>query len=139
MQVLVTESGSISTDFAFDNPQYTPSERDALRYRTLTKIKTKSPSADSCEGDIVSHVMQEISTDTSTTSSFVFGATIEGNDDHSGELFSSNLDVTGVSDHAVAVNNAAAVNNTVGDDTMVEKLFPTDDSTLSTDHPNIRR
>ena len=84
MQVSVMESGSISTDFAFDNPQYTPSERDALRDRTLTKIKTKSPSADSCEGDIVSRVMQEISTDTSTTSSFVFGATIAGNDDHSG-------------------------------------------------------
>ena len=93
----MTESGSISTNFAFDNPQYTPSERDALRDRTLTKIKTKSPSADSCEGDIVSRVMQEISTDPSTTSSFVFGATIAGNDDHSGELFSSNLDVTGVS------------------------------------------
>ena len=67
----MTESGSISTNFAFDNPQYTPFERDALRDRTLTKIKTKFPSADSCEGDIVSHVMQEIITDTSTTCSFV--------------------------------------------------------------------
>ena len=46
-----------------------------------------------------------------------------------GELFSSDLDVTDISDHAAAVNNA------VGDDTTVEKLFPTDDSTLSTHHP----
>ena len=90
-QVSVSESGRISTDFAFDNPNYSLSERKALRDSTLTR--QKPPSADSCEGDVVSRVIADISTDTSTTS-FVFGKKITGNDDQSAELFSTDVDVT---------------------------------------------
>ena len=39
MQVSVLETGRISTDFAFDNPQYSLSDRDALWDSTLTKIR----------------------------------------------------------------------------------------------------
>ena len=72
MQVSVSETGRISTDFAFDNPQYSLSDRDALRDSTLTKIR--SPSAKSGEGDILSRIIEDVSTEMSTsTGSFVFG------------------------------------------------------------------
>ena len=119
-QVSVSETGRISTDFAFDNPQYSLSDRDALRDTTLTKIR--SPPANSGEGDILSHIIEDISTEMSTsTGSFVFGKKITG-DDQSGERFSSNdmeVDVTGVSESGEGIDKTSWV------------TFPTDDSTVS--------
>ena len=119
-QVSVSEAGRISTDFAFDNPQYSLSNRDALRDTTLTKIR--SPPANSGEGDILSHIIEDVSTEMSTsTGSFVFGKKIIG-DDQSGELFSSNdmeVDVTGVSESGEGIDETSWV------------TFPTDDSTVS--------
>ena len=72
MQVSVSETGRICTDVAFDNPQYSLSDRDALRDSTLTKIR--SPSANSGEGDVLSRIIEDVSTEMSTsTGSFVFG------------------------------------------------------------------
>ena len=129
--MLVSESGRISTNFAFDNPNYSLSERKALRDSTLTR--QKPPSADSCEGDVVSRVIADISTDTSTTSSFVFGKKITGNDDQSAELFSTDVDVTGINDNVDVTGlndnvDVTGLNNV--DETSLEK-FPTDESTLS--------
>ena len=132
----VSKSGRISTDFAFDNPNYSLSERKALRDSTLTR--QKPPSADSCEGDVVSRVIADISTDTSTTSSFVFGKKITGNDDQSAELFSTDVDVTGINDNVDVTGlndnvdvtgfndnmDVTGLNNV--DETSLEK-FPTDD------------
>ena len=128
MQVSVLETGRISTDFAFDNSQYSLSNRDALRDSTLTKIR--SPSANSGECDILSCIIEDISTEMSTsTGSFVFGKKITG-DDQSGELFSSTdmeVDVTGVSESGDQNN----MSHGEGIDEMSGVTFPTNDSTLS--------
>ena len=58
MQVSVLETGRISTDFAFDNPRYSLSDRDTLRDSTLTKIR--SPSANSGEGDVLSCIIEVV-------------------------------------------------------------------------------
>ena len=127
-QVSVSETGRISTDFAFDNPQYSLSDRDALRDSTLTKIR--SPSANSGEGDILSRIIEDVSTEMSTsTGSFVFGKKITG-DDQSGELFSSTdmeVDVTGVSESGDQSNKSCGE----GIDETSWVTFPTNDSTLS--------
>ena len=147
-QVSVSESGRISTNFAFDNPNYSLSERKAIRDSTLTRQKPLS--ADSCEGDVMSCIIADISTNTSTTSSFVFGKKITGNDDQSAELFSTdvgvtgindNMDVTGLNDNVdvtglndnvdvTGLNNVDETSLDVTGLTSLEK-FPTDDSTLS--------
>ena len=127
-QVSVSETGRISTDFAFDNPQYSLSDRDALKDSTLTKIR--SPSANSGEGDVLLRIIEDISTEMSTsTGSFVFGKKITGHD-QSGELFSSTdmeVDVTGVSESGDQSNKSRGE----GIDETSWVTFPTDDSTLS--------